>query len=103
MDTMNCTIVKSTRRVHPLTIVCTRCSGEGFIPRYSYKAKGRCFACGGSGRRRDRDQVIEETRLTIFAPVGLSVVTKVVPTPVTNPLAGLPWREQASIRALQHA
>lgn len=109
------TVTTSTRKVHPLTLVCDRCHGAGFIARYAYKAKGRCFGCGGTGRKRDRDQVIEETRFTIHAPVGLSVIAKVVPSPdvVSRPvavprspqniLAGLPWAEQARIRAMQNA
>lgn len=65
------TLVSSERLVNPKTIPCRKCYGTGIVG-YVY-AGGRCFACGGSGRRRDRTCVVREVRHTFFVPEGMEI------------------------------
>jgi hypothetical protein len=92
----NATLISSERLVHPKTILCRKCSGTGRVG-YAY-AGGRCFACGGSGRRRDRTRVVREVRHTFFVPEGVDINLEVYPkdrsaasqesAPVTAPEQG---------------
>lgn len=31
---------------------CMKCDGDGFIKAFSHISNGRCFSCGGAGRRQ---------------------------------------------------
>jgi hypothetical protein len=71
VDMSTATLVSSERLVNPKTIPCRKCYGTGIVG-YVY-AGGRCFACGGSGRRRDRSCVVREVRHTFFVPEGMDI------------------------------
>jgi uncharacterized phage protein len=31
---------------------CPRCAGTGYVPQYAHIDGGRCYECGGTGKRR---------------------------------------------------